>query len=129
MPLQRGQWQLDMNGTQGTLTINGVDTQGLVTGVLRSGKHAADDNPIIGRWDEARKRLVFHAVSSGVAPPNPSTEMFTTAFTGYLFRDEMRMPGLAGDVVYTLVGNYLAFSDAGTTDRHEFGWYAQIGLA
>jgi hypothetical protein len=126
MPLQSGQWQLNMNGTQGTLTINSVDAPGLVTGALTYGRGAGDTYPIIGRWDEAGKRLVFHTATTNLPP---LTELFSLAFTGYLFRDAMRMPGLRGDVVYTLVGHYLAFSDAGTTDQHEFGWYAQIGLA
>ena len=126
MPLQRGPWQLDMNGTQGTLTIDSVDAPGLVTGTLTSGPHPGDSYPIIGRWDEAGKRLVFHTAATDF-PLLPGN--FSMAFTGYLFRDSMRMPGLTGGVVYTLVGHYLAFSDAGTTDQHEFGWYAQIGLA
>jgi hypothetical protein len=68
MPLQSGQWQLNMSGKQGTLTINGVDTSGLVTGTLRYGQGAGDDYPIIGSWDEAEKRLVFHSHDKYYAP-------------------------------------------------------------
>ena len=125
MPLQSGGWEIIMNGKQGTLTIDSVDTPGSVTGTLRDG--FGDSYPIIGRWDEAAKRLAFHTVSTGIGAPSPLN--INLAFTGYLFRDTMRMPGLVGDIIYTLAGRYLAFSDAGTTDQHEFGWYAQISLA
>jgi hypothetical protein len=126
MPLQTGPWQIVMNGTQGTLSITSVDTSGLVTGNLNFGPNpAAAGYAILGRWDEAGKRLNFHTVRS-VLPPGAGRDL---AFTGYLFKDAMRMPGLPGDVAYTLAGHYLDFSDTGSPDQHDFGWYAQLGVA
>jgi hypothetical protein len=120
MPLQTGTWKINAGGTVGQLAITGVDGQGNVTGTLTSGFAGIKSASIAGIWDEAAQRLmlVVNTLLSGAQ-----------TYTGFLFKDSLRMPGITGSVVFTLVGSFQVFSPPATTDQFEFGWYAQIGVS
>ena len=89
----------------GTLTFNGVSS------------------PASGFWDEISQKLMFVEKISGAG----ILQQPSRAYTGFLFGDQFRMPGLSGSVVFTLAGSFEIFQDTGgTADRPVFGWYAQI---
>ena len=114
MPLQTGTWKINSSGNIGTLTIQSIDTAGNVKGTL-------DSLPVEGFWDELSSRLFFVAGNIGLAIP-------IYVYTGFLAADRFRMPGVTADVVSTLAGYYTQMVGApATTDRHVFGWYAQLG--
>jgi hypothetical protein len=115
MPLPTGEWTGSSNGNQAQLTIVAVDADGRLRGELFI---AAVGPPfeVQGFWDEGSQKLTFITVSED-------------AYTGFLFQDQFRMPGLTGSVVYTLSGYFESFSTGeGSADRPVFGWYAQIGV-
>ncbi|MFY9883986.1 MAG: hypothetical protein WAL67_02610 [Candidatus Cybelea sp.] len=119
MPLQTGTWKINAGGTVGQLVITSVDGLGNVTGSLTSGFAGIKSVSIAGIWDEVAQRLmlVVNTLLSGAQ-----------TYTGFLFKDSLRMPGVTGSVVFTLVGSFQVFSLPATTDQFEFGWYAQIGV-
>jgi hypothetical protein len=121
MPLQTGTWKINAGGTLGELVIAGVDGQGNVTGTLTSGFAGIKSASIGGTWDEAAQRLILvvNTLLTGAQ-----------TYTGFLFKDSLRMPGITGSVVFTLVGSFQVFSSPpGTADQFEFGWYAQVGVS
>jgi hypothetical protein len=114
MPLQTGTWKINSNGVLGTLAISSVDPQGKVQGQLTFG---GSSTAILGLWDEISAKLKFTASDSGGV----------TAYTGYMWADQFRMPGITGGSVLTLAGHYETSN--GSADKFAFGWYAQIGQA
>jgi hypothetical protein len=116
MPLETGTWTINDNGSVTTLTITSVDSAGNVTGFLAAA-------PISGFWNETLQKLTFFrsaAIESGEG----------RAYTGFLFADQFRMPGLKGGTVFTLAGYVASFALASTSpERPIFGWYAQVGVA
>ena len=129
MPLQIGAWTLDANGTLGQLTIDSVDTAGVLNGSLDlNGEH----RQIEGFWDEISQEISFNAfqrwVILGIDLP-PNVGIHNATYTGHLFTDSTRMAGISGAVVYTLAGSYEASQSTGASARrHLFAWYAQIGV-
>jgi hypothetical protein len=117
MPLPTGVWKLNVNGNLGTLSINAVDPHGNLTSPSNI-FFPGGGVPVQGFWDEGSQRLTFTAVEAEAR--------FGDAYTGFLFQDTFRMPGITGSVVFTLSGYVESFTK-GTTDRAVFGWYAQIG--
>lgn len=105
MPLQIGIWNINTNGTVDQLQINGVDVNGNVAGTLAALQ-------ITGFWDEITQRLMF---TDGIS-----------AYSGFMFSDQNRMPGIIGGNVLTLAGCYT--SSGAAADQYTFGWYAQIGM-
>ena len=113
MPLQTGTWKLNASGVITQFVISGVDGLGNVTGTAISG------GPVTGIWDDAAQRLMFiNQLSMGVFQ----------VYTGFLFKDQLRMPGVAGSVVFTLVGTFQQFGGNPFGNFFESGWYAQIGV-
>jgi len=115
MPLPTGHWTLMNDGIRGDLWIQSVDISGNLAGTwsLLGG----DSYTILGYWDEVAQKLLFFAHNS--------------VYTGFLFQDGSRMPGLTGSIVFTLVGYFINSSASpgisASPDRHSFGWLAQIG--
>ena len=118
MPLEVGTWTINENGTVSQLAITNVDTAGNVSGILAGAQ-------IAGFWNELSQKLTFHWTQTppggGIAPQK--------LYTGFLFKDSFRVPGIRGGTVFTLAG-YVAIAgiQPQTLDRLIFGWYAQIGL-
>jgi hypothetical protein len=109
MPLQTGTWTLNSGGFSSPLTITGVDPSGVVTGSFPGGI------AISGFWDENSARITFADRAQ--------------VYTGFLFQDQFRMPGITGAVVFTLTGFIETPSPAGgSAARSVYGWYAQIGV-
>jgi hypothetical protein len=131
MPLKIGSWTVNTGGTVGKLSIDEIDSGNTVSGTLDNG-----DGPmqIEGFWDEDSQRLVF-SCSRKVAGPAlaeklqlPEELQLMGIYTGFLFEDPVRITGLAGRRVYSLVGYFEPFGSWQTTRQHTSGWYAQIGL-
>ncbi len=118
MPLETGTWTINQNGSVGQLTITSVDTAGNVRGTLFGAL-------ISGFWNEVSQKLTF--ISAVPSPPNPAQE--ASVYTGYLFADQFRIPGIKGGTVFTLAGYVAVFQAAVSAERPTFGWYAQIGVA
>ena len=123
MPLPTGGWTINSNGNQGTLLIGAVDPHGKLvdssgnfSSALRIPGGPPGPGEIRGFWDEGSQKLTFMTIDG---PPD--------AYTGFLFQDSFRMPGITGGVGYTLTGYFESFRK-GTADRPLFGWYAQIGV-
>lgn len=120
MPLQLGNWQLNLNGVPGTLTISSVDAQGNVAGTITGGP-SFPGIQASGFWNELAQELTVWvvAIAGGVSP----------VFRGCLFPDTMRISGVSGAVLYTLAGLYeLPPGHGGSAHQNVFGWYAQIGV-
>jgi hypothetical protein len=151
MPLQVGYWTIVSNWLKGTLLIEAVSAQGVVSGKL--------DVPnlsdfISGWWDEESQRVDFsiavgppppHASSTHGSPhaqPSPSganppdvpppagapTQEAMQVFSGFLFEDRTRITGVSGSTVFTLAGYSESFGSGGTAQQQGFWWYAQIGV-
>jgi len=117
MPLETGKWTINENGTVDQLTIINVDVAGSVSGTLFGA-------PISGFWNEASQKLTF------VSPTPENLAQGEKLYTGFLFTDQFRMPGVRGGTVFTLAGYFTAFgTGTASVDRPTFGWYAQIGVA
>jgi hypothetical protein len=119
MPLKLGQWRMNDNGFETTLSIQSVDG-GAVTGSLGI---AGAGNPfkISGIWDETSQKLVFavEAEAPAIEPAIYQGFLFSTPGTG--------QPG--ADIVWTLTGYQEVVNIKklqGNTRRNRFGWYAQI---
>jgi hypothetical protein len=112
MPLATGTWTLNSNGSLGELVIQSVDTTGNLTGSLVIGSGKA--TTVSGFWDEISQKIAFEAGLGG--------------YTGCLFQDQFRMPGLTGSVVFTLAGSFVVAGVGNTPAQLAFGWYAQIGV-
>jgi hypothetical protein len=117
MPLETGTWTINENGTVDHLTITGVDVAGNVSGTLFAA-------PISGFWNEVLQKLTF------IWPSPEILGQPEKLYTGFLFTDQFRMPGIKGGTVFTLAGYFTAFATGtDSVDRSTFGWYAQIGAA
>jgi|SRR5262249_7071207 len=118
MPLETGTWMLNENGVVGPFQITSVDVTGNVSGTLQG-------KPIVGLWNEMLQKLSFFWAFN-----DPGTLGPEKLYTGFLFTDSFRMPGIKGGTVFTLAGYFTAFNiPPGSIDRPTFGWYAQIGAA
>jgi hypothetical protein len=124
MPLQLGTWHINVNGTEGNLDLQAIDTQGAVTGALFG-------TPLRGLWDEVSQSITFAV--QGVIPPGvppPPAPLIPHAYRGYLFCTPPSPPP-GKDVLWTLAGlvvdsvGQTANGISGTSRRNEFGWFAQ----
>ena len=126
MPLPVGTWKINLNGTEASFTITGVDPDGNVSGSLP----LLFSDGIAGFWDETSQELTL--------APLPLTEgehrtILPMIFKGYLLSTPSS-PRPGQDVVYTLTGYYqeivLDPNPSGPRDvssrRNIFGWFAQI---
>jgi hypothetical protein len=108
--LPLGTWTINGNGSQGTLSITAVDATGKLTGTVYG-------QTISGFWDEASQSITFMRQVG-------TTSATVQVFTGYLFSN-----CASNTCTYTLAGSFMAFTPTGgTAARHEFGWYARIGV-
>jgi len=104
MPDPAGFYAFNGNGSEGSLHIEPVDSQGNLRGTLLG-------NPISGFWDDAAQKLTFIRVINAA---DPSTFQ---VYTGYFF-DQDRS---------TMAGFFEAFSGSGgSAQRSVYGWFAQI---
>ena len=106
MPTPLGTWDINANGWSETLSIQGIDAQGNLSGSSVFG------NPIFGFWDEPAQKITFMRVSN---PNDPSTFQI---YTGYLMESST-------DGSLALAGTFVAFQGSGgTAQRDIFGWLA-----
>ena len=126
MPLHLGNWKININGTETSLSITSVDNAGRVRGSLP----LFGSDRIIGLWDETSQELTF--------APVPLTEggdlsIIPVLYKGYLFSTPAS-PQPGQDVSYTLAGFFqvialdpsLVGMAAANSRRNIFGWFAQI---
>jgi hypothetical protein len=121
MPLPTGTWKVNVNGTEGNLTIEAPDRGVFVGKVL--------EMDVRGFWDESSQTIAFMAITG-----QPALGGFVVrSYKGYLFRTPPN-PERGRDVLATLSGslqvNALAPGDVaaegGDARRNVFGWFAQI---
>jgi hypothetical protein len=124
MPLKTGDWQMNENGAQIKLTIDGV-TPG--TGVV------SGFGPLSGFWDETSRTITFACPS--IAGPNVDLRgqqiIIQRWYKGFLFSTP-RNPERGQDVLWRLAG-FVQLNDlaaalgmGGNARRNVFGWFAQI---
>jgi hypothetical protein len=113
MPLEIGSWTLNENGAVSQIAITNVDAAGNVSGKLAG-------QPLNGFWNELSQKLTFFWTDT----PGAITGL-QKFYTGFLFKDSFRMPGIQGGTVFTLAG-YVVGGQV-SVDRQILGWYAQIG--
>jgi hypothetical protein len=103
--LKKGTWDMNGNGSTGTLVIGGIGVDGAL-----AGSSTALGNKVLGFWDEASRRLTFMRL---IKPTDPSSFQ---VYTGYLMSDDT-----------TLAGSFEAFKGSGATaERTVFGWLARL---
>jgi hypothetical protein len=118
MPLPVGDWNANVNGTEGVLTIEPLSAQGLFDGSLLG-------EAIQAAWDESSQSITFISFSVG------GIDRFRALYSGCLFSTPPN-PEPGRDIVWTLCGNATAVSQSGTpvvpahARRTIFGWTAQI---
>jgi hypothetical protein len=111
--LRTGSWNINGNGYEDVLRIDGVSAQGKVSGT-------AYGQPIDGYWDEDARKLTFIRI---IDPTNPSKQQI---FTGFWFQNPVN-PGAGQNVTHTLAGFFEAFSGTGgSAQRTLYGWFARI---
>jgi hypothetical protein len=132
MSLKTGDWKMNENGSEFTLTISNIDANGEVIGNLVSpGILPTPLIVIAGLWDETSRTLTF-AFPVYTQAPTAEQAMYRQKFyKGFLFSTP-RSPVPGVDVVWTLAGSVqvtdlrTAAENGGNTRRSEFGWFAQI---
>jgi hypothetical protein len=144
MPLLTGNWNLSIDGYNGTLAIEDVSKTGDVVFHLSIPAFGVGVNLPTGRfrsgfWDESSQTITLHAVEyKKDADP---TFLISLAFEGYQFPTPVEAPP-GQDVIWTLSGSCSAIGlppanvmNQGhihftpTARRHRFGWRAQLGQA
>jgi hypothetical protein len=121
MSLKNGDWKMNENGAETTLTINNVDPNtGVVSGMI------VNVGPFNGLWDETSRTITFASDT-----PNPGAIPRLRVYKGFLFSTP-RNPAPGQDVLWTLAG-FVQITDLGTAlgmggnaRRNVFGWFAQI---
>lgn len=102
MSLLSGNWDIDGNGSRGTLTIDGVDAAGnLNTSVVFE---SSGVQQVIGFWDEPSQRITFVRI---INPDDPSVSRI---YTGLRF-DNGR--GYLTDRTHTLAGYFETLQGTG----------------
>jgi hypothetical protein len=152
MPLKNGNWDININGTQGVLSIDNVGADGNLSGGL-SEFIGGSFLSIAGFWDEVAQSISFHTVTpdSGSVIIDPSTgeplidpntggpipvpvrPADFRSYRGYLFSTPPH-PSPGQDITLTLAGDVLADGSASSNSspinassrRNVFGWFAQI---
>jgi len=109
MPLAISTWQVNSNGTIGTLQITRADPDGAVAGSMFN-------NPIAGWWDEASQKLSF------VRTINPNDPETFQIYTGHLYKFQVESNP---QLLQRISGHFEAFrGTGGGAARSRFGWYA-----
>jgi len=105
MPLPLGSWNINANGSLGTLTVT-PDGMGGINGSVFG-------QPMVGFFDETARTVRFLRVMS----PNLSTFQ---VYTGALFQ----FSTAPNTVTFTLAGNFEQFPPSGSVNS--FSWFAQM---
>jgi hypothetical protein len=114
--LPTGAWTLSANGFVGELNIVWIDGAGNLGGT-------AFGEPILGFYDQASRKITFMRL---INPFDPSSFQI---FTGFFFRDPLRLSGVDGWTVFSLTGYFEAFGGGGGyAQRSVYGFHAQIGI-
>ena len=120
MSLQSGEWKINDNGVESTLTIGSVNPKnGEVTGQI------ATVGNFVGVWDETSRAFTF------AVPIGGAGVLVQRFYKGFLFSTP-RNPDPGQDVVWTLAGFVqvidlpAAIENRGNARRTIFGWFAQI---
>ena len=126
MPLPIGGWRLNVNGLEGGLMIESVET---ATSVVEGSIHAVSalgNSRIRGSWNEATQCLTFVVIRVG-----SQDLVLPTFFRGLLFGSPLNAPP-GQDISWTLAGSVWDVTLSGdigvhgTSRRNEFGWFAQL---
>jgi hypothetical protein len=118
MSLLSGNWDIDGNGSRGTLTIDGVDaTENLNASVVFD---SSGVQQVIGFWNEPSQKITFVQVTN---PDDPSVNQI---YTGFRF-DNKR--GYLTDRTHALAGYFKAFQGTGAVAlRVPYGWVAPTAV-
>ena len=131
MSLKLDTWKLNVNGYEGTLTIQSVNEYGAVQGFMSSGREVTALN-FVGIWDDTA-----HSISFGplIQPPLGPGDILPVEirefYRGFLFSTPA-IPELGQDVLWTLSGFFEVTDPTrlsiyrANARRHTFGWSAQI---
>ena len=126
MPLPTGAWNINSNGQEGSLVIDGVSATGVVGGEINV--HIGGER-ITGFWDETSQELTFSPLPQGLPQESP---VLPILYKGYLFSTPLNpVPGQ--DIVWTLAGSFQSVDTGGAIPqtvpanarRNIFGWFAQ----
>lgn len=111
--LPTGEWEIHENEYVGTLTIDGVDPQGVVTGTLE----AAPDPPhnITGLYNERSGHLTYYRI---INPQDPAS---IQTYFGVVFRDGSQFAGAPDRMAGYFTG---LPPGGGNKDQNVWGWYA-----
>jgi len=111
--LPTGEWEIHENGYIGTLTIDRLDPQGVVTGTLE----AAPDPPhnITGLYNEVSGHLTFYRI---INPQDPAS---IQTFFGVAFRDGSQFASTPDRMAGYFTG---LPPGGGNEDQNVWGWYA-----
>lgn len=125
MALKLGDWKLNLNGLEGTLSLKSVDVSGSVTGTLSipiSG--AMSTHEVVGLWDETSRKISLTFV------PSPTVKV-PAVFEAVVFSTPFK-PEPRRDVAWTMVGFCHAVDLplvtilGGNAKHNTFGWFANI---
>jgi hypothetical protein len=104
-----GTWQIDANGSRGTLTIGTVDNQGSFSGSMTFIDTPRNDS-IQGIWNDPAGQITFVRYLSGGT--------VTQNHTGYLGNNH-------ADQFIILAGSFTQSDIPANAQRTNFGWFAQ----
>lgn len=108
-----GEWTLNANGAEGTLSIPDIDSAGRLVGAKAFG------SSVIGFWDDEGKKITF------LRPTKASGHSSDQIYTGYWFSTDES----ATIVSFYLTGFFEAFEGTGgKANRTLFGWFARTVL-
>ena len=126
MSLKLGEWKLNVNGYEGTLSIQSVNNSGAVQGVMFSSREGALN--FTGIWDDTARIISFGPL---LAPAGTAGTDIREFYQGFLFSTPA-IPEPGQDILWTLSGFFevadplrLGIYQANAR-RHTFGWFAQI---
>jgi hypothetical protein len=98
-------WNVNVNGTTGTLRITSVTSNNIVQGIMEL--NTQPPNRIEGAYDNVSQKLTFFRI---INPSNPTTNQI---FTGFLMGSNN-----------AIAGYFEALPNAGgSVQRSIFGWY------
>ena len=104
-----GTWQIDANGSQGTLTIGTVDNQGSFSGSLTFADTPRNDS-IQGTWNDPAGQITFVRYLTGGT--------VTQNYMGYLGNNH-------ADQFIIVAGSFTQSDIPSKARRTNFGWFAQ----
>jgi hypothetical protein len=113
--LPAGQWEIHKNGYIGTLSINSVGADGVVTGTLEAPPDPPHD--ITGLYNERTGTLTFYRI---INPQDPAS---IQTYVGIVFRDGSPFAGTPD----RLAGYFIGLpAGGGNSEQNVWGWYANL---